>query len=920
MVLKSSIRIPNQPILVAGLNSCKWLSFGCKVETIDIEVARDRISRNVIPIVCHAPTAARRLRTAPFPALDVLELFAFVHPAKFLLPTPIGIAEALGLTLPNSLESAAASLADSVRALLGQLHEMRSVNEDITAIATAMNSANWPWGSVVLSALGLPEGTHSIAARQSLNVWTHLPEWEEGPPSPEPDNQIISPNETLTRLGDLLGNGAEKRQGQKDFAETCTAAFQPRENHGEPHLVVAEAGTGIGKTIGYVAPASLWAEKNKGTVWISTFTRNLQRQLDAELGRLFPNQVEKQSRVVIRKGRENYLCLLNLSDAVSRLTTKDNSNAIGLGLLARWASKTRDGDMIGGDFPAWLIDILGAHLTINMTDKLGECVYSACDHYRKCFIERNVRRAPAADIVVANHALVMILAVLGNEENGVTPLRYIFDEGHHLFDAADNAFSTHLSGSETADLRRWLIGPEANQGGTRKRGRGLRDRAHDIVSGDERAEELLDEILKTAKELPGSGWNQRLDNGIPLGAVENFLYFVRQQTYARNKDAIGSYNIETNALPTVKGLLNAAINLENALAVLEKPLVTLRKRLNDRLDTEAKELDTAARARILGLSQSILRRCCQPLATWRSMLNDLSDETPETFVDWFEISKLNGRETDVGFFRHWLDPTIPLADSVFRSAHGVLVTSASLRDHGFKDTDDGWLNAESRIGVNHIISHKVRATHPSPFKHADNTVVLIIQDVDRNNANQVASAYRELFLAAGGGGLGLFTAIHRLRAVYDKIARTLESQNLTLLAQHVDSLDIGSLIDIFRADENSCLFGTDAVRDGIDVPGQSLRLIVFDRVPWPRPTLLHQARKKAFGGRDYDEILTRLKLKQAYGRLLRQQEDRGVLVMLDRGLPTRLLNAFPSGVECKRVGLTEALNHIPAFLGTKGSA
>ena len=129
MVLKSSIRIPNQPILVAGLNSCKWLSFGCKVETIDLEVARNRISRNVIPIVCHAPTAARRLQTAPFPALDVLELFAFVHPTKFLLPTPIGIAEALGLTLPNSLESAAASLAESVRALLDQLHEMRSVNE-----------------------------------------------------------------------------------------------------------------------------------------------------------------------------------------------------------------------------------------------------------------------------------------------------------------------------------------------------------------------------------------------------------------------------------------------------------------------------------------------------------------------------------------------------------------------------------------------------------------------------------------------------------------------------------------------------------------------------------------------------------------------------------------------------------------------
>ena len=299
------------------------------------------------------------------------------------------------------------------------------------------------------------------------------------------------------------------------------------------------------------------------------------------------------------------------------------------------------------------------------------------------------------------------------------------------------------------------------------------------------------------------------------------------------------------------------------------------------------------------------------------MLSELNGEPPEIFVDWFGITKLDGREVDVGFFRHWLDPTIPLTDSVFRSAHGVLVTSASLRDDSFNNASDSWLNAESRIGANHINSHKVRATHPSPFKHSEKTMVVIIQDVDRNNADQVASAYRELFLAAGGGGLGLFTAIHRLRAVYDRIAISLESNNLTLLAQHVDSLDIGSLIDIFRADETSCLLGTDAVRDGIDIPGQSLQLIIFDRVPWPRPTLLHQARKKAFGGRDYDDLLTRLKLKQAYGRLLRQQEDRGILVMLDRGLPTRLLNAFPSGVKCERISLTEALKGIPAFLNTK---
>ena len=80
--------------------------------------------------------------------------------------------------------------------------------------------------------------------------------------------------------------------------------------------MLAEAGTGTGKTLGYIAPASLWAEHNHGAVWISTFTRHLQRQIDAELARLFPDPAERRRRVVVRKGRENYLCLLNLEDAV----------------------------------------------------------------------------------------------------------------------------------------------------------------------------------------------------------------------------------------------------------------------------------------------------------------------------------------------------------------------------------------------------------------------------------------------------------------------------------------------------------------------------------------------------------------------------------------------------------------------------
>lgn len=179
---------------------------------------------------------------------------------------------------------------------------------------------------------------------------------------------------------------------------------------------------------------------------------------------------------------------------------------------------------------------------------------------------------------------------------------------------------------------------------------------------------------------------------------------------------------------------------------------------------------------------------------------------------------------------------------------------------------------------------------------------------------QVAAAYRALIKASGGGALALFTAISRLRQVHERVAADLEADGIPVFAQHVDGLDLSTLIDVFRGEENACLFGTDAVRDGVDVPGRSLRLIVFDRVPWPRPTILHRARREAFGRRAYDEMLTRLRLKQAFGRLVRRGDDRGVFVMLDSRMPTRLTGAFPEGVEAERLGLSEAVQVAADFL------
>ncbi|MCW5746918.1 MAG: ATP-dependent DNA helicase, partial [Alphaproteobacteria bacterium] len=150
-------------------------------------------------------------------------------------------------------------------------------------------------------------------------------------------------------------------------------------------------------------------------------------------------------------------------------------------------------------------------------------------------------------------------------------------------------------------------------------------------------------------------------------------------------------------------------------------------------------------------------------------------------------------------------------------------------------------------------------------------------------------------------------------------AAPLEAHGIPLYAQHIGGMDAATLVDIFRAEERSCLLGTDAVRDGVDVPGRSLRLIVFDRVPWPRPDILHRARKLAHRAAGhpanaYDDMLTRFRLKQAFGRLIRRADDHGVFVMLDNRLPSRLLTAFPPGVTIQRIGLADAVRETRAFL------
>ena len=903
------IAMPAAPVVIVGSARATWLTPDGEIETLTLAEAARR-ARATPPLLCHARAVARRLDVPVFPAYDVLELFAFTRPAQVCLPTPRGLARALGLKPPaTGAASEAGALIVAAETLLRELAAIR--DPEARAIADAMERGGWAWGEAVRIALGPAPADAEPPA--GMATWRTLGEWSDYAPEPPAGSIPVEQDEARRRLSELLGDDAEPRPQQSDYAAAVSAAFLAREAPDEPHFVLAEAGTGVGKTLGYIAPASLWAEKNQSPVWISTFTKNLQHQIWSELDRLYPDPATKARRVVMRKGRENYLCLLNYEEAVAGLPLRP-FDAIALGIMARWIAASRDGDMTGGDFPGWLADLIGRARSVGLTDRRGECIHSACTHYHKCFIEKSVRRARRARIVVANHALVMAQSALNGLDDADVPARLVFDEGHHLFEAADAAFSLALSGHEAAELRRWVVGAEA---GRRSRARGLQRRLGDLVADDKEAAATLAQATGAARALPADGWLQRLRDNRAEGACEAFLALVRQQVLARADPRDPSYSLEAAPRPPVEGLNEAASVLSAALDAIAVPLRAIAKHLERRLESEAAGLDTPLRIRMEAMIRSLTRRASE-LVGWQRALGQIGGEPEAEFIEWLTIQRIDGRETDIGLCRHWIDPTKPFAELVVKPAHGVLVTSATLTDAGGDAVKD-WEAAEARTGAPHLGRSAYRARVPSPFDYARQTRIFIVSDLDRNNMAAVAGAYRSLFEASGGGALGLFTAIHRLREVHRRIAEPLEAAGLPLLAQHVDGMDTATLVDIFRAEEDACLLGTDAVRDGVDVPGRSLRLIVFDRVPWPRPDILHKARRTAHGSESgaahYDDRVARLKLRQAFGRLIRRADDMGVFVLLDRQMPSRLLRAFPDGVTTLRLGLKEAIAQTREFLG-----
>jgi ATP-dependent DNA helicase DinG len=701
-------------------------------------------------------------------------------------------------------------------------------------------------------------------------------------PEVEPVAEELDPDRVADDLGPhgpiaVAMRRYEDRPSQRDMARTITSLY----NDGGTGLL--EAGTGVGKSLAYLVPALRWAALTGERTVVSTNTINLQEQL---VGKDLPFlatalEGEQPVRFALLKGWRNYLCLLRLDQArMFGDALLDNGNG-DFQALAAWAATTTDGTV--SDLPK----VLARETWDEVAAEPDLCVRNECPHFERCFFFRSRRQAANADVVVANHHLLMsdvaIRRMQGNwEEAAVLPPynRLVIDEGHHLEDAA----AAHLGATATrAGLLRLLSRLNRPASGLRA-ARGLiplleqRLRAGtDLFSHAslQLIEEKISPAVATIREKGATLFN----------LMESVLRESPQQPVVRLTPDFAMH-------PVWRAGLDATFNdLLTEIARLVDALALIRDRWASKL---AEDEGLAA---LVSEMRGVGRR----LEAFGIALDGALDSGPgsQQRIRWVE---LRGRD-NVALTWVPLDLAPILREDLFSRLRTTVVTSATLAPDG------GFDFLAARIGADGLEIPPVAKSFPSPFDFARQAVLAIPTDTPPPNADaemHLAAVTRMVadFADASDGGLfALFTSHRDVREVAVRLRAIGLEANRPLLVHGDESRDI--LLTKFRQSGRAVLVGTSSYWEGVDVPGHALRGLLIARLPFRVPTepvtAAHCEAIIERGGDPFAEYMVphaALRLKQGFGRLIRTATDRGAIVIADSRVVTKdygatLLRALP---------------------------
>ena len=645
----------------------------------------------------------------------------------------------------------------------------------------------------------------------------------------------------------------EDRPSQRAMAARIATLY----NNGGIGLL--EAGTGVGKSLGYLVPALRWASRNKERTIVSTNTINLQEQLVGKDLPFLEEALDDQPvRFALLKGWHNYLCLARLEQAESsEATLFDDGTRAEVAQLAGWASKTKDGSL--ADLPTQP----RSEVWDEVAAEPDLCQRFQCKHFEKCFVFRARRIAAEADVIVVNHHLLLSDVAVRRASNNwadaaVLPAysRLVVDEGHHLEDAAAN----HLGVSVTRRGLQRLFGR------LERRGRGLLpalvtrlSATRDLMSvaSVDLVEERLAPAVRGARDKSTMLFDL-LDTLLDESGVQ----------VLRLTDAFATHRIWES------GLRLALQDTWGEISVLREGLQIV----SERIETSLKLTD--ASAPLIAEIRAVTRR-----------LEGASDALRETLapppgaptVRWLER---RGREKSVAVASVPLDLAPILRDDLFRRVKTTIVTSATLA------TDGNFTFLRNRLGLNEDDVEPATAVFPSPFHFDLQALLAIPTDIPLPNADSAghAAAVIDILLdvaeASNGGLFGLFTSHKDVRLMAAELRARGFERRWPLLVHGEGSRD--GLLERFRTTDGAVLLGTASFWEGVDVPGRALRGLVISKLPFKVPTepltAAHCEAIERAGGDAFAEYMlphAALRLKQGFGRLIRTTTDSGVVVIAD---------------------------------------
>jgi ATP-dependent DNA helicase DinG len=640
----------------------------------------------------------------------------------------------------------------------------------------------------------------------------------------------------------------ETRQSQLDLMRLIVRGFN------EDALVAAEAGTGVGKSFAYLLPALSYALLNDERIVISTATITLQQQLYEKDIPLVTSAMKKKVKTVLMKGRGNYLCRRRLADARKEPDLGDGEHE-DIAAVAAWAETTQTGSR--SDLPF----MPSGGLWSRVCSETDLCMGMRCAERERCFVLTLRKESADARIIVVNHHLLFADLAARHEGAGYDSVvvlppykRVIIDEAHTVEGAATSFFSKEFS---RLGIYRHLGRLYRNRRGNRM---GLLLRLTALVSSD---------ILAIEGKL---------------SQFEGAVQSLRDIADTLDKSALElcQYEGGFRLTPSREALIKTA--LVPHLIALRKGITALVTIIRDMLESlSSKYEDDAAVWEI----KSILRRL-GTIGTICGSFIEFKERTAE--VLWIERQS-GGNATDApgtGWVRFTITPLAvapALQEALFEPHKTVICVSATLT---VAKSFDYWKN---QCGLSLITERNVyTGQFPSPFPYSSSVLLAIPADAPLPDQGTyrafVDKAAAQMVLTAGGSALVLFTSYEALRSAYSTALPMLEPAGIRCLKQGDD--DRTRLLQTFLQDEKSVLFATDSFWEGVDAPGDTLRLVILCRLPFRTPNEpVFEARCEALQGRGGNPFMelslpeSVMKFKQGFGRLMRRSSDHGVVAVLD---------------------------------------